>query len=590
MKDSIVIFATAWGAGYGGINSFNTDLCIALADLLKSDSIYSHISIVCILSKGGTYEITSARSSGIECRIIPCIDDPELDKELVTDCLCGAKVNPVYVLGHDVYTGQRAIDLAKHHGVISAVFHHMSYRVYKPNDKEANNRQKSILKGSNIVFAVGPTLKASAQTILTGITEKVCIEQVLPGITSRNIADKPPPNFSAITLGRVNLENDLVKQIKLAVASFGRAVSQHEYLIRNKEPSLTVIGISEDDLEKDQDSLQKLADERAECHVSLGAWTYEKDRTALFDELSGKTVCMVLSWYEGFSLVGLEAISIGIPLILSKKTGLYEAVDDCLQGGGTGRLYPVDISALGDIPEKDLNQVVKKLSEIASDPQKAKDNALALRGQLLDKKWTWEETAKKVLSKLELQQISKEEVEEISEGDNIKWLKAALKQLKSITQSSQEENQMGTVIHIEDFHQQSVKDRSFQAIQKLRENYMLFKEGSRGFPSCRREDPDISSSSNALEQIQIGIHITWRLFKKIASEEEVMQYEEYWNYLTQIFEELKTITNHVYHQGNDGLDEDRLNKALGNMNFAMKKCAESLESLLGDRGALRQQF
>lgn len=589
MKDSIVLFATTWGAGYGGINSFNTDLCIALVALLKLDSTYSHLSIICILSEGGKNEVNAAQLNGIKCRIIPYINDSELDKELVADCLGGVKVNPVYVLGHDVHTGQRAIDLAKHHGVTSAVFHHMSYRAYKSHDQKAINHQKSILKGSDIVFAVGPTLEASARTILTGVTERVCIEQLLPGITSRHIADKPPPNFSAITLGRVNLENDLVKQIRLAVASFGMAILEDEYLIGNKEPSLTVIGVSNDDLEKNQDSLQTLANERAKRHVSLCAWTYEKDRTALFEELANKTVCMVVSWYEGFSLVGLEAISIGIPLILSKKTGLYKAIDDCLKGEGTGCLYPVDISALGDIPEEDLKQVVKKIREIATDPIKAKDNALALRKALVAQNWTWEETAKKVLSKLELK-ISKEGFEKINEVEIIEWLKVALIQLESITQSSQEENQMGTVTRIEDFRQQPVEDRSFQAIQKLRENYRVFKEGSRSFSSCHREDPDISSSRNALEQIQKGINITWCLFKKVASEEEATQYEKDWNYLMQVVKELNTITNCVYYQGNDGLDGDRLDKALRDMNFAMKRSTENLESLLRNRGALSQQF
>jgi len=188
MKDSIVLFATTWGAGYGGINSFNTDLCIALVALLKLDSTYSHLSIICILSEGGKNEVNAAQLNGIKCRIIPYINDSELDKELVADCLGGVKVNPVYVLGHDVHTGQRAIDLAKHHGVTSAVFHHMSYRAYKSHDQKAINHQKSILKGSDIVFAVGPTLEASARTILTGVTERVCIEQLLPGITSRHIA------------------------------------------------------------------------------------------------------------------------------------------------------------------------------------------------------------------------------------------------------------------------------------------------------------------------------------------------------------------------------------------------------------------
>jgi hypothetical protein len=44
MSECIVFFATAWGSHYGGINSFNYDLCKALAKLTAPS-----LSVVCIV-------------------------------------------------------------------------------------------------------------------------------------------------------------------------------------------------------------------------------------------------------------------------------------------------------------------------------------------------------------------------------------------------------------------------------------------------------------------------------------------------------------------------------------------------------------
>ena len=397
MKESIIVFSTSWGAHHGGIDSFNHDLCLALATIFIERE--SEFKLVCILSENShiNEENQEADSLGIERYIVPSnISSDFFVSHLEHKIFPDNKIKPAYVLGHDVHTGQRAIDLAKHYGVKSAVFHHMNYRAYQTN-QIAILKQEKVLRGSDVVFAVGPTLENSAKSILNGFKDENCVIKVIPGISSRQvIATKPPPNFSAITLGRVNLENDLIKQIRLAVAGFRQAVLE-EHTIKEKQPSLTVIGLSSEDLDKAQEIFQESTKGKADGHVQVIAWPYENDRRILFDELKSKTVCMVLSWYEGFSLVGLEAISAGVPLILSKNTGLYHAIREDLEGEGIGCLMPVDISAGKDMLDNDLNQVKDCLREISLNPDLAKSNAIKLRKKVAVN-WTWEKVAQQVLA------------------------------------------------------------------------------------------------------------------------------------------------------------------------------------------------
>ncbi len=370
--------------------------------------VHPDLSIVCIVNEGKSTEVEEAKALGVELLVIPHLDEPALDVKNVSSHLKGSEIKPVYVLGHDVHTGLRAINLSGYLGVPVALFHHMDYEAYKSfqgkNDKDLISGQENILKKADVVFAIGPKLEESARDKIRGGEKEVCVIKVQPGLAEINPVEMPSC-FSAITFGRLDRENGLLKQINLAVASFGEAVNNSADPL-GQDPRLIVIGLSNEEIGEGNQSLKSLVETYAKRAVSIYGWSYSENREELFNELRGKTVCMMLSLHEGFGLVGLEAISAEVPLILSKNTGLYDAVDQALGGEGTGCLYPVNIlGSYGEttFQENDLQEVVRCLYKIANNEGKrrAKRNAKQLK-EKLSKYWTWENAARQVLIGLEV--------------------------------------------------------------------------------------------------------------------------------------------------------------------------------------------
>jgi glycosyltransferase involved in cell wall biosynthesis len=399
MSECIVFFATAWGALYGGINSFNYDLCKALFDRIKQ--IDFDLKIVCIVDEGKKEkEGKDAQESGVQLFINVLSDDLESYVETIYARLCQAGLKPRWIMGHDVKTGERAIELAKVCNVPVALFHHMNYASYKSlhvgNDERYVVSQREILLKAGLIFAIGPRLKESAYGM---VGEEVPIIEVLPGLANINIWETQAA-FSAITFGRLEQENDLLKQTSLSVAAFAKALQTPGNSL-GYDAGIKVVGF-ESEKGEEYKFLKEIVQKYTSNYASLHPWRYNKDRGELFEHLRRETICMMLSIHEGFGLTGLEAISAGVPLILSKNTGLYLSVENILGGSGTGCLHGVDVLAppQGETyHEKTVEEVSRLLLEIARSREKAKKDAISLK-QNLAEHWTWENTAHQVLKEL----------------------------------------------------------------------------------------------------------------------------------------------------------------------------------------------
>jgi glycosyltransferase involved in cell wall biosynthesis len=341
-KESIVFLTDAWGSKHGGINTFNTDMCINVAGVLPKEKF----KIICVVTEGSEKEIKQAEDQNVHLVVLKKTESKKFELNRVDEIL--KKINlkkekVAWWVGHDVITGPIAEELnSESSSGKLAIFHHMNYEAYAsyktPNTKEKIQNQKRVLSKADIVFAVGPKLAESAEDKTRKKKNKIV--EIVPGFPE--IEGLEAPNaFSAITFGRLEPESDKIKQASLAIEAFAHAKSQARDPLGN-DATLTLIGLSKENFEEDYNKLRKLS-EKSKRNFVINASPYSEDRKEIFDILSSHSVCLMLSRHEGFGLVGWEAIAAEVPLIVSKNSGLYMAVEKKL-GGMSGLLKAIEIT------------------------------------------------------------------------------------------------------------------------------------------------------------------------------------------------------------------------------------------------------
>lgn len=400
----IVFLDTSWGVKHGGINAFNMDLCIACAKVLKDE-----YNVICVVTHAKPEEIASATKDGVT--IISLFDAYKAEDKLDSSWadkiwrqLKSKNLTVEWWVGHDIKSGEVANLMPQISGQgSSAVIKHMSYIDYvtlktgnASKAQKKSEEQKNIFSKANKCFAVGPLLTDRLHDMLGGENDITTLIPGLPYITPQ----KAPRTFTAVTFGRLDPENDRIKQGTTAIAAFAEACkladnSSGRPEALRKNPRMKLFGISAAGGEEEE-SLRNLANERAGKAINVMPLPYEEDRDKLFEELAKSSVALMLSWHEGFGLVGWEAISAGVPLILSEHSGLFELIRKKLGGAGIGCVSTINVRVDKDGIRSDdgtISKVADKILEIASDIDYYRENAKQLRSFLEQEGYTWEATA-----------------------------------------------------------------------------------------------------------------------------------------------------------------------------------------------------
>lgn len=415
IRKSIVFLATAWGPRLGGINSFNMDLAVAIAALLGSS-----YDVYCVVLEYVNGDIENAKELGVELLPLNVADD-RYDEHRAFETweklrVKKSDINVEWWVGHDVISGVAANALPEIAGQgRSAVINHMSYIdycAYKEGvgavAQKKHQQQENVFLKADKLFAVGPLLRDT----LTDLMPKEDVTMLIPGLIP-NIDAQPRKTFSAITFGRLDPENDKIKQSILALSAFSSALCSadkedaYPECLR-KNPRMYLYGISESGGEEER-YLKLHAQKIAGKAINLISLPFTSDRQELFKELSKASVALMLSWHEGFGLTGWEAISAEVPLIISENSGLYEFIEETLHGAGVGCLYSVRIK--GDFGDDDnlnykddtLTEVKDLILKCANKIERARKNAKLLKEQLIEKGYTWDYTARSFAEALNLE-------------------------------------------------------------------------------------------------------------------------------------------------------------------------------------------
>jgi tetratricopeptide (TPR) repeat protein len=406
---TLISYATQWGSKYGGINSFNTDFLTAFGF-----AYHQSVQIVCVVANATAEE--KEQAAKVHVRLVPLPYTPEATSFGAPHGQAGLtelqRLNidfdpdKTVWLGHDRITGEAAIASAQNGGGRSAVIHHMSYDHYESyaEDSQSAERktleQTTLFQKADLVLAVGPLLGDSVSDRLGGAKS---VHMLIPGLAEID-AQEAPNTFVAFMSGRLSDDAARIKQGHLGIAAFARA--QREAREDNmpdallKHPKLLLRGVDfegqlasalQHEQRDPETELKQFAESYADAVTNLHTLPYTYDRRRLYSELRGASVALMPSWHEGFGLVAWEAIAAGVPLIISKNSGVYRLLEEKYPGAEIGYVYPLDIRGAGQPPffrEEDLTATVAALKAVAKDPRQARKKASRLRNMLLEEN-TW---------------------------------------------------------------------------------------------------------------------------------------------------------------------------------------------------------
>ncbi len=402
----IVFLATYWGAKYGGINTFNFDLCKAVAQILKKENY----QVVCVALETDIKAMAEAEEAGVNL-----IHLETGKKEFHLSILISDKINKidfdkvVWWVGHDLHSGEFALALRNKYKGRVALINHMNCEAYEslkcPDAKERENKleiQKDIFQKADYVFGVGPDLEGYARSF----NNKSDI--LIPGLIEDKERygkqeDQDLSRFKAITLGRLDSE---IKQLPLSLKAFAKAHDQYKkYHDFAKRPTITVYGISEDAA-----IYKKLKDEYST--ITVNPFPYDEDREKVWLKMRECNLCLMPSLHEGFGLAGWEAIGLETPLILTKESGIIYLLKD-LRCENLVQFIEVTSNESQNI--EPLSDCIMKVYNDKEDFYK--ENAIMLRKKLLQEGYTWEKTAQDFLEAIGIEHNGKTQSTQNSSGN-----------------------------------------------------------------------------------------------------------------------------------------------------------------------------
>jgi len=410
-KTKVLSICPRWAPTSGGINALNYDLFTNISKYINK----SLVDLTCCVLEASKSELADAQKKGIS------IVDLELgDSYLKKDFSPQLKVKlgeidyvPDWIIGHDIMTGQTAINLseifkreAKHPKC--AVFHHMKYEAYESLKSDygvtdLSNKillQQQIFPKCDTVFAVGTKLLKSAEDII--IKNNTELIEFIPGLPSV-VGQDAPNSFKAIIFGRIDAGNINTKQFLLPIEAITKMHGSNKFF--GNDATINLVGVGSDD----NSIVQIISDikEKYKCpSIAINPISYITERTLLHQYLSNHSICIVPSIQEGFGMVGWESIACEIPLMLSENSGLYEFIESNYGGSGTGNIIPIDIEGtFTDSPsEDDINHLCRLLAKFQKKAEYYKQNAKEIK-HTLKAHYTWEQVAREFCANLKIQDI-----------------------------------------------------------------------------------------------------------------------------------------------------------------------------------------
>lgn len=343
---SIVLLSPAWPSSHGGIETVNRELGKALARLGEV--------VVCIVAHATAADVADAAKSEVQLikgkfRRSDTNNSHLVDVAWPTSPPTG-RVR--LIIGHSKFTGRAANALRDRlnaqsglrTAVRSAYFVHMDLRALRSleglpaaqRDKEESTELEG-LRSADLVLAMGPKLRDVAADLCRQIAKTSDVTMIVGGMDpGANLLE--PRHVPAIALiGRLALYSDdpmelrlnEAKGVDLVLDAYGELLKT--WSPHDQPPALELIGIQpelEEPLVKAaHDRVMTIAGRR---HVPVNVTPFASNISSVETAFSRASLLLMPSVVEGYGLVALEALSRGIPVLVSAHSGVAQLIRDRL--------------------------------------------------------------------------------------------------------------------------------------------------------------------------------------------------------------------------------------------------------------------
>ncbi|XP_078382491.1 uncharacterized protein LOC144665187 isoform X1 [Oculina patagonica] len=373
---NVLFICDEWGSSKGGLSTFNREFAVNLAKASRES-----LKIYCYVCKSSEEDRQDASKQGVNLITAERVPGSSYPTEGLKNPPPEIKHLDV-VVGHGRKFGGAAYlisdrtkckwihfvhvfceDLGKHKLEGGAVSDAIA------ESEEKSKQELELCEKAHLVFAVGAELQ---EKYIRRIPE---IKAITPGLLKTfSVSERQPhsvlKSFRVFTFGRGSFEDFELKGYDI----IAKAISTLE-----RRFELTFVGSPQGKQKK----LQKwFLDETkiAKNQLTIRGYCDYKEIKKMFREAD---VIVMPSRTEGFGLVALEAISAGVPVLVSSESGLAKALEE-VEGG-------MSVVVNSDRPQ-DWAERIKELSE--QNPEDRHESALHLREQY-GKIYNWENECKK---------------------------------------------------------------------------------------------------------------------------------------------------------------------------------------------------
>ncbi|KAL9950620.1 hypothetical protein ACROYT_G043144 [Oculina patagonica] len=311
--------ADEWWSSKGGISTLNRELCKGLAQ-------QPNVSVTLIVPEHDQKEKQAALEHNVH--LAAADEMPGIDPIMSLSFPPG-DLDINVVIGHGQKLGPPANMIAKKRGckrvhIVHTASEHLA--MFKkseeaiPKGERKHQLEVDLCQNADVVVGIGPKLSDDIKVALRPYSKDQAVFNLTPGIFSEFSelpqASEERDTFHTLVFGRGDYEDFELKGYDIAA----RAVAT----LNDKSFKLLFVGAPKGKEEEVKDSLLKCGIDRAQLLVR----GFKESRETLARLFCEADLAIMPSRTEGFGLSALEALSAGLPILVSDNSGFGKALGE----------------------------------------------------------------------------------------------------------------------------------------------------------------------------------------------------------------------------------------------------------------------